>query len=196
MRLFAAAVGLAALAAPALADINYAVETDVYRFGGTYAALPAETPIQCARACADDVRCLAWSHSAVSNEYAASCELKHNAGRSEMRPGFTSGISISHAVRFTDIRVPSGSSHSELAGGRPSRADSLATPRPAGVGASVRTSPATAARQPRRVTNWSFAPDGGQSEGYYPNSSETRPTYSSGPESRPPPDFGREQPQY
>ena len=190
MRSLIAAAGLLALAGPALADINYTIETDTYRFGGTYSTVSAETPAQCAHTCASDQRCFAWSHSAVADSFAASCELKQNAGLVEPRPGFASGISVSHAAKFADILVTEPVPHSELAGGRSYR------PPPLRSGPSTPAQP-SGVRQPRTVSNWSFAPASGDNEpNYFPNSSESRPSYSSGPERRPPPNRPSEQPQY
>ena len=190
MRSLIAVAGLLTLASPALADINYAVETDTYRFGGTYATVSAETPAQCAHTCASDQRCFAWSHSAVADSFAASCELKQNAGLIEPRPGFSSGISASHAAKFADIVVIEPVPDSELAGGR------TYNPAPLRSGRSTPVQPA-GVRQPRTVTNWSFSPSSGENQStYFPNSSENSPSYSSGPDRRPPPNRPSEQPQY
>lgn len=194
MRSLFAAAALLALAGPAVADINYAVETDTYRFGGTYATVSAETPAQCAHTCAGDSRCFAWSHSAVADAFATSCELKQNAGIVEPRPGYASGISVSHAAKFADVLVVEAVSHSELAGGR------TYSPAPLSGGRNmtpVAPAQSVGIRRPRTVSNWSFAPGGGDNQrDYFPNSSESRPAYSSGPDRRPPPNRPSEQPEF
>lgn len=99
-------------------------QLDIYYFGGTYRTLVAETPQQCASLCADDLRCVSWSHLPERIDIGPACELKRNGGLPEARPQAVSGRSPRHEAAFAerDLRplpVAGGGdpAASELAGG-------------------------------------------------------------------------------
>ncbi|MFH1517536.1 MAG: PAN domain-containing protein, partial [Pseudomonadota bacterium] len=84
----------ACLVAPAFADAPMSLKADamaapetvgaepgLYRFGATYSVIPSDGVSSCQAACADDARCVAWSHVATTGEHDAWCELKRGGGR-------------------------------------------------------------------------------------------------------------------
>ncbi|MEM0985377.1 MAG: PAN domain-containing protein [Pseudomonadota bacterium] len=75
-------------------------QTDIYYFGGTYRTLASETPEQCAKFCAGDVRCKAWSQIGARLDTNAVCELKRTGGLPEAQPLTTSGRSPRHEALF------------------------------------------------------------------------------------------------
>ena len=106
----------ACLAAPAFADAPMSLKADamaapetvgaepgLYRFGATYSVIPSDGVSSCQAACADDARCVAWSHVATTGEHDAWCELKRGGGRIEHNPLATSGISPRHEAIFAPV---------------------------------------------------------------------------------------------
>ncbi|MEL6754201.1 MAG: PAN domain-containing protein [Pseudomonadota bacterium] len=95
-----ASIALVALAMPAAAQLGSdSAEVGVYRFGGTYVRVPAESPAVCAALCVEDgALCQAWSHVPALSASGPHCELKSLQGRTESRPGYTSGIAGFHQV--------------------------------------------------------------------------------------------------
>lgn len=62
-------------------------DTNIARPGGSFATVEATSPAVCARACADDTLCMAWSFEANS------CELKAIVPVAISRDGVISGVS-------------------------------------------------------------------------------------------------------
>tara|TARA_R110000787_G_scaffold3868_18_gene14973 strand:- start:6522 stop:7001 length:480 start_codon:yes stop_codon:yes gene_type:complete len=106
----------ACLVAPAFADAPMSLKADamatpemvgaehgLYRFGATYSVTPSDNASSCQTACADDARCVAWSHVETTGEHDAWCELKRGGGRIERNPLATSGISPRHEAIFAPV---------------------------------------------------------------------------------------------
>lgn len=111
----------ACLVAPAFADAPMSLKADVmarpqitgaeaglYRFGATYSITPSKDALSCQAACANDARCLAWSHVATTGEHDAWCELKRGGGRVEHNLLATSGISPRHEAIFAALAEAPG----------------------------------------------------------------------------------------
>lgn len=86
----------------AATDRSASYQADVYYFGGTYRRLLVETHEACDQFCANDARCLAWSHIPKHEDTAAICELKRSGGIPEAQPRTMSGRSARHEDIFAD----------------------------------------------------------------------------------------------
>ena len=92
-----------------LASTSAVAQTNTYRPGKPYAAVPAGSPDACERTCGGDAGCKAWNHVAIGN--GGVCELLGVDVAPVASPNATSGVALGglHPATSRVVRVPGGS---------------------------------------------------------------------------------------